>query len=119
MKPIFIYSDSLLNSISWFMRVGGISIFPFVILREKHKHPKSSYGFKRSKKIHNHETIHFRQQLEMLVIFFYIWYVVEFLIKLFIYGSKAYRNLLHEKEAYENDEDNSYLSRRKPYAWLT
>lgn len=120
MKPIFIYSDKFLNSISWFMRVGGISIFPIVVLREKHKDPKTESSFIKSQRIHNHETIHFHQQLEMLVIFFYIWYVIEFILRLFKYGNskKAYRNLLHEKEAYRNEADFRYPQKRKRYAWL-
>ena len=86
MKPIFIYSDKFLDGISWFMRVGGISIFPIVVLREKHKDPKTAVRFVKSATTHRHETIHFRQQLEMLVIPFYVWYVVEFLVKLIRYG---------------------------------
>ena len=32
--PIVKYSDKFLNSISWFMNIGGITLWPFVILRE-------------------------------------------------------------------------------------
>ena len=120
MKPIFIYSDTILNMLSWFMRVGGISLFPIVILREKHKDPVHQSAFIASQRIHTHETIHFQQQLEMLVIFFYIWYAIEFVIRLIQFKSfkKAYRNLLHEKEAYRNESDFRYLQKRKRYAWL-
>jgi hypothetical protein len=120
MKPIFIYSDKFLDSISWFMRVGGVSIFPIVVLREKHKDPKTSVEFARSSSIHRHETIHFRQQLEMLVIPFYIWYVVEFLVKLMMYGNsnKAYRSISFEREAYDNEDKYRYVEKRKMYNWI-
>ena len=32
MKPIVIYSDKLLDGVSWFFRVGGICLFPVIIL---------------------------------------------------------------------------------------
>ena len=34
--PVVIYNDRFLDAISWFMQVGGISLFPFIILREKY-----------------------------------------------------------------------------------
>lgn len=120
MKPIFIYSDTILNMLSWFMRVGGISLFPIVILREKHKDPIHVGGFEQSQRIHRHETIHFQQQLEMLVIPFYVWYLIEYLVKLVIYGSfkKAYRNISFEREAYSNEDNFKYLHYRKRYNWI-
>lgn len=120
MKPIFIYSDTILNMLSWFMRVGGISIFPIVILREKHKDPIHQSAFERSQEIHRHETIHFRQQIEMLVVFFYLWYVIEFLIKLVRLKDvkMAYRAISFEREAYENQDSRTYLDNRPLYAWL-
>lgn len=69
------------------------------------------------KRIRNHESIHWQQQLEMLLIFFYIWYVIEFIIKT-ITTIDAYRSLSHEREAYNNDDNLEYLKTRKLYAWL-
>lgn len=37
----------------------------------------------------NHEQIHTKQIIEMLYIFFYIWYIIEFLIRL-VYVIKTY-----------------------------
>lgn len=70
-------------------------------------------------KIINHEKIHTRQEKEMLFIPFYIFYVVEWLIKLTKYKNrhKAYMNISFEREAYKNGDDLTYLKRRKPYAW--
>jgi len=65
-----------------------------------------------------HEEIHKKQMLEMLVIFFYLWYGIEYLIRACIYRNmeEAYRNISFEREAYSNDNLISY--RRKPFAWI-
>ena len=63
--------------------------------------------------IRNHEMIHWRQQWEMLIIFFYLWYFIEWVVKLFIYGRKAYHNLSFEREARTGAwENGSY------YGWI-
>ena len=68
----------------------------------------------------NHELIHTEQMKELLYIFFYIWYIIEFIIRfLFMWNWKAaYRNLLFEQEAYDNEKDLNYLTKRKHYKWL-
>ena len=68
----------------------------------------------------NHERIHTAQMKELLYIFFYIWYIIEFIIRfLFIWSWKAaYRNLLFEQEAYDNEKDLNYLTNRTHYKWL-
>lgn len=53
-----------------------------------------------SKQTLNHEAIHTAQMKEMLYVGFYLWYVIEWLVKLFIYGEQAYRNISFEREAY-------------------
>ncbi|MCL2312314.1 MAG: hypothetical protein FWC41_07500 [Firmicutes bacterium] len=66
-----------------------------------------------------HETIHTRQMIELLVIPFYLWYGIEWLIKLPKYGMKnAYYNLSFEREAYENHNDINYLNNRKLFSFL-
>lgn len=68
----------------------------------------------------NHEKIHTKQMKELLYIFFYLWYVIEWLIKLPIYSftHKAYRNISFEREAYQNQYDMNYLDNRKHYNWI-
>lgn len=67
----------------------------------------------------NHEAIHTAQMREMLYMFFYLWYVIEWLVKLCRFGrKKAYRNISFEREAYENQFEYTYLKRRKKYSWL-
>lgn len=69
----------------------------------------------------NHEKTHSVQIFEMLVIGFYLWYVIEWLIKLIIYknASSAYEQISFEKEAHANDKDAEYLSTRKHYSWIS
>lgn len=64
-----------------------------------------------------HEQIHTRQMIELLFVGFYLWYVIEWLLRLPMKGN-AYRNLCFEREAYDNMYDKQYLKRRKPYAWM-
>lgn len=64
----------------------------------------------------NHEAIHSAQMKEMLFIFFYVWYVIEWLFRL--PKGNAYRSISFEREAYENDSDIDYLKNRKHFAFL-
>jgi|WetSurSiteA1Bulk_404760.scaffolds.fasta_scaffold00931_4 hypothetical protein len=68
----------------------------------------------------NHEKIHARQQLEMLWLFFFIWYGLEFLVHLVHYRNRheAYRALSFEQEAYASDKVLDYLNRRKAFSWV-
>ena len=68
----------------------------------------------------NHEKIHLRQQIELLVLPFYFIYLVEYIIRLiqFRNSSMAYRNISFEKEAYTKEHDLTYLDYRKPWSFL-
>lgn len=63
----------------------------------------------------NHERIHLRQQLELLIVFFFIWYLTEYLIRLIQYKDsyKAYNKISFEREAYANEQKLGYLKKRK------
>ena len=84
----------------------GIALFPFILLKHK--------TFKNNSTLVNHEKIHLRQQLELLVLVFYLWYVIEFLIRLFMYKNwaYAYKNMSFEREAYAKEKDLNYLKSR-------
>jgi len=86
-------------------RIGGITIFPFIFVEDKN-----------DKELVNHERIHIRQQIEMLVIPFYLWYGIEWLIR--GANDKAYRNISFERESYDNENNLDYLKKRKPYSWV-
>jgi len=68
-------------------------------------------------RIVNHEKIHWKQQLEMFIVFFYLWYIIEWLIKS-IFIEDAYRNISFEKESQVNDDNLQYLENRKHYEWI-
>ena len=67
-----------------------------------------------------HETIHTAQMKEMLYIFFYLWYVVEWFVRYVIERDthKAYRSISFEREAYDNQDNLTYLKGRKRFAWV-
>lgn len=85
----------------------AMAVYPFIIVHRKSlaAHPT----------LINHEKIHLRQQAELLILPFYIWYALEFLIRLVMYLNhhKAYRNISFEREAYANEKDTNYLKNRK------
>lgn len=66
-----------------------------------------------------HEYIHTMQQKEMLYVFFYLWYIVEWLIRLVVIrdAHKAYRAISLEQEAYENQDIGIYRHIRRHYCW--
>ncbi len=68
----------------------------------------------------NHERIHTRQMLEMLIIPFYLFYLTEWLIKLCYYKNsfKAYKNISFEREAYFHENNLNYLRKRNLYEWI-
>lgn len=90
----------------------AITIFPFIILKNSSQ--------KEDKILINHEKIHLKQQLELLIVGFYIWYAVEFLIWLIKlkHWHKAYLNISFEREAYKNENDLNYLKSRSLYSFL-
>lgn len=67
-----------------------------------------------------HEKIHFHQQIEMLFIFHWLFYVFFYLVSRVRGHSHyaAYRFNPFELEAFTHDFDAAYLQRRRPYAWI-
>lgn len=67
----------------------------------------------------NHEMIHTAQMKEMGYVLFYVWYLVEWLIKLVKLGdsNKAYRAISFEREAYGNEKNLIYTATREKFAW--
>ena len=77
----------------------GISLFPFILTVDPN-----------NKRHINHERIHIRQQIEMLVIPFYLLYI-------FWQITRGYKNNPFEIEAFDNDDNLDYLKSRKLYSW--
>jgi hypothetical protein len=90
----------------------AMALYPFMLFKTK--------ALKADALIINHEKIHFRQQLELLVLPFYLLYLLHYLLNRLKYKDheQAYFNICFEREAYANDLDLKYLQRRRPYAWL-
>lgn len=53
----------------------------------------------------------------MLYVFFYLWYLIEWFVRLFRKGN-AYKNISFEREAYANEQGNHYIRDRKRFAWF-
>ena len=90
----------------------GMALFPFILVK--------NHDLKLNKAIINHEKIHLRQQLELLLIPFYILYLLNYLLNLLYYmqHDKAYLNIVFEREAYVNERNLTYLKRRRFWSWL-
>lgn len=104
MKPWFLIWSRL--------PANGMAIFPFIIIKDKR--------MKTDPVLVNHERIHFRQQLELLIMPFYLLYLLNYLVNLIRYKNHylAYFNLFFEKEAYAHEHDLVYLKKRKFFAWI-
>lgn len=91
----------------------AITLFPFVIVRSKEA-LLDPY-------LLNHERIHIHQQRELLVVFFYVGYVLEFLVRWMVLRDRkeAYRAISFEQEAYTNENDPHYLKRRSLFSFLS
>ena len=91
---------------------GGITVFPFVFVKDA--------KLKQQKTFLNHEHIHLKQQLELLIIPFFIWYGFEFVVRYIQYRNwtYAYRNISFEREAYTNEKDLNYLKSRSIWNFL-
>lgn len=67
----------------------------------------------------NHERIHARQQQELLIVFFYVWYLLEYsILRLFMNHHSAYRNIVFEREAYAMEHDVNYLKKRRFFNFI-
>lgn len=91
----------------------AMCLWPFIFVRKKANR-------RYREKDDRHERIHGEQQKETLVIFFLLWYAVEWIVRLIQYRDRieAYYNISFEREAYGNQYDSDYLTKRKRYAWI-
>ena len=107
-----IYNEKILNLFSIFMYVGGLTLYPFIILRKRYKNGNEI--------IKNHEMIHIKQQIELLIIGFYILYILEYLVRFILYqdAEKAYKSISFEKEAYKYEKNLNYVKNRPIWSWI-
>lgn len=92
------------------INIGAITLGPFVFSREEI-----------DTITRNHETIHWEQYKETLIIGFLLLYAFFYIIGLMKYrdGKLAYYNIPFEREAYQNDENLGYTFHRKRWAWFS
>ena len=108
--PIFVENSkvpvylSLISPIS----IGAITLGPFVFSRGEI-----------SERTRNHESIHWAQYKETLILGFLFLYALYWVIGLVKYrgGAAAYFSIPFEQEAYTHDSDMGYLTTRKLFSW--
>lgn len=124
------------NNVIPFQGYTAVTIWPLVFARKSRKPLKTHEE--------NHEKIHLRQQLEVILLsaavlavviwlagcswwwmlaslaVYYAGYGLDYAVRYFLYGSphEAYRNISCEQEAYLNEQDAAYLANRRPFAWI-
>ena len=111
MKPFFFENSKVPVILSKFapININAITLGPFVFSRGV-----------LSERVKRHETIHFQQYIETLLIGFLLIYLYDYVRSGFKFGfnREAYLNIRFEQEAYDNDTDVDYLENRKYFAWL-
>lgn len=95
-----------------FVPYSAMALYPFILIKRDE--------LRNNAELIHHEKIHHRQQLELLLVGFYILYGVNYLLNLIKHRShyKAYREIIFEREAFAMDKDLDYLRRRKIFAFL-
>jgi len=90
----------------------AMALYPFILLKEN--------ACKDNPVLINHEKIHLRQQAELGIVFFYLWYSLEFLYGLLRFRNRreAYNRISFEREAYAHEHDLDYLNRRPFWNFL-
>lgn len=129
---------------AWIVRIlpskwefGATTIFPFILLKKDYvpRHPKHEV-------LMCHESIHLFQQREQLLAgaiifgvlavvkswwwliavypFPFALYVLEYLVRLLVFRDRnyAYYTISFEVEAYQNQYDQGYLTKRRIFAFL-
>lgn len=89
-----------------------MALFPFILIK--------SADYKKDKILLNHEKIHLRQQLELLILPFYVLYLSNYLLNRLKYKDhhQAYKNIIFEKEAFNNETNLDYLKKGNWFGWM-
>ena len=104
-----------MKGIKWtvkYLPASAMALYPFVLINKRDSPLSAS--------LLNHERIHLQQQVELLIIPFYIWYLLAYIYHR-VKGknhNEAYKSILFERECYQNENDLSYLEKRKIWAFI-
>lgn len=95
-----------------FLPMAGMALFPFILIKK--------LNLIEHKRFINHEKIHLVQQLELLLVGFYVLYLLNYLYNLVKYRNhnNAYLNIVFEREAYAMEAQVNYLKGRNLWQWL-
>ena len=105
-----IYNSKIPRIASLFFPVGAITIGPIIFVR----------AGSASKTLLNHEKIHIEQGRELYYVGFWALYFYYFLRGVVRFGAyEAYKSIPFEREAYGNQANLNYLSRRPKNNWKT
>lgn len=93
-----------------FKRFKAINLFGVLFVRKEAKMNERDL---------NHENIHTEQWKELLWIGFLLWYVGEWIIRLFAFkgAHHAYKNISFEREANRHEAEPDYIKNRKRFAF--
>ncbi len=96
----------------FFSGYSALTIWPFIFIKDK--------SLRSNKLLINHEKIHLRQQIDLLWAPFFVWYLLEFVLKLIKYKNwqTAYYAISFEREAYQNEQNFEYTQNRKWGAFI-
>ena len=123
-----IWNSSVPRCCSCFYDVAGITLWPFVFVRD----PEPSEAdieadtraggdlARRLRCFVRHERIHLAQATEMGVVPFYLLWVGDFACGMGLHACDARESYIHsrlEQEAFDHEEDEGYLESRACCAW--
>ena len=118
---MIIYSEFIVNLFTFGNPgIGSITLFPFIFIRSHYRTITDPEFQTKLAQLINHEKIHIRQYIELGVIFFYLFYILNWIMNIFLYKlflEDMYQNIVFELEAYNNQDDPEYLKRRGFWAW--
>jgi hypothetical protein len=93
-------------------RLKGLTLYPWIFVRPE---------LRNDAVLLNHERIHWEQQRELTLPVFLALYGLNFLFNVARFAGMvtlAYRAIVFEREAKENEGDSYYLARRERYAYI-
>jgi hypothetical protein len=114
-----VYLSILTGAIMWCLivvtpklKVEAIALYPFILIKNE--------AGRNNKILINHEQIHLRQELELLIIPFYLIYLGNYLFHRFKHKAHyvSYRYIIFEREAYANEDNLEYLNDRRFWSWV-
>lgn len=95
----------------------AMAVFPLVLVRKDWWDGASEAE---REVVLRHERIHCWQQVETLLVLFWLLYGVFYVVNLIRYRNhkEAYRNVAFEREAYGHQDDEGYAKHKPFWGWI-